>query len=337
MWFQLSSLRSILNVSTALRQAVVRTPWYAKRKSYKVLFWREITPLAIPIFLENTCVLLMGVLSTFLVSWLGKEAMAGVGLGLTISRYIGAVAIIWVLMIGFNPALRIPLKSYLKPLNFGIIWEVMGIGIPASIESVLFNGGKLLTQMFVAGMGTNVIAGNFIAFSVAALINLPGNALGSASTIITGKRLGTGQIGQAERQLRHVFWMSTIVLTAIAWGTAPFAGLFASFYTQEQDVKEVVKVLLWLNAAFMPIWAAAWVLPSGFKGARDVRFAMWVSMLGMWGCRVVAGYTLGIVLGMGVVGVWLGMFLDWAVRGALFYWRLVSGRWLWRYPRVKRE
>jgi Na+-driven multidrug efflux pump len=34
----------------------------------------------VPIFLENTCVLLMGVLSTFLVSWLGKEAMAGVGL-----------------------------------------------------------------------------------------------------------------------------------------------------------------------------------------------------------------------------------------------------------------
>lgn len=51
-----------------------------KRKSYRVLYWREISPLAVPIFLENTCVLLMGVLSTFLVSWLGKEAMAGVGL-----------------------------------------------------------------------------------------------------------------------------------------------------------------------------------------------------------------------------------------------------------------
>jgi putative MATE family efflux protein len=462
----------------------MRTPWYRKRKSYRVLFWREITPLAVPIFLENTCVLMMGVLSTFLVSWLGKEAMAGVGLadsfnmvvmsffaaidlgttvvvafslgkldseraraatrqslvimtlfaivlaavihyfgtqiidfiagaataevkalaltyleltvisypaaaialigsgalrgagntkipllinggmnilniiissiliyglwgwkgmgfagaglGLTISRYIGAVAIIWVLMIGFNPALRISLKSYFEKLNFSIIWEVMGIGIPASIESVLFNGGKLLTQMFVAGMGTNVIAGNFIAFSVAALINLPGNALGSASTIITGKRLGKGQIGQAERQLRHVFWLSTLLLTAIAWGTAPFAGLFAAFYTQEEDVKEVVKVLLWLNAAFMPIWAASWVLPAGLKGARDARFAMWVSMLGMWGCRVVAGYTLGIMLGMGVIGVWLGMFLDWAVRGVFFYWRMASGRWLWKYPKPQK-
>jgi len=31
------------------------------------------------------------------------------------------------------------------------------------------------------------------------------------------------------------------------------------------------------------------------------------------------------------------MFLDWAVRGALFYWRMVSGRWLWKYPRKKPE
>jgi putative MATE family efflux protein len=469
-----------LKLYATVRQAVEHTPWYPRRKSYRTLFWREITPLAVPIFLENTCVMLMGVLSTFLVSWLGKEAMAGVGmadsfnmvimaffaavdlgttvvvafslgrrqgkraraatrqslvlmtlvaillavlihtvgkdivdfiagaaspevktlalnyleltawsypaaaialigsgalrgagntripllinggmnilniiissiliygvfswpglgfagagLGVTFSRYIGAIGILWVLMKGYK-SLRISLRSYFRPLNFNILYEVLGIGIPASVESVLFNGGKLLTQMFVAGMGTSVIAGNFIAFSIAGLINLPGNALGSASTIIVGRRLGKGQTGQAERQLRHVFWLSTLGLTAIAWLSAPFAGLMASFYTHDPQVKQVVKELIWLNALFMPIWAASWVLPSGLKGARDARFAMWVSMLGMWGCRVVVGYTLGVLLGWGVIGVWLGMFLDWMVRAALFYWRMVSGRWLWKYPR----
>jgi Na+-driven multidrug efflux pump len=69
-----------LNVTSAVSQVLGRTSWFKKRKSYRVLYWREISPLAVPIFLENTCVLLMGVLSTFLVSWLGKEAMAGVGL-----------------------------------------------------------------------------------------------------------------------------------------------------------------------------------------------------------------------------------------------------------------
>ncbi|MBS0847002.1 EmmdR/YeeO family multidrug/toxin efflux MATE transporter [Citrobacter sp. JGM124] len=473
-----------MKLSEVLQRGVRKSPWGAKRKAHRVLLWREVMPLAVPLFLENACVLLMGVFSTFLVSWLGQDAMAGVGLadsfnmviiaffaaidlgtmvvvafsfgkldperaraaarqslvlmtivafilaavihiagpliintiagdatpavkalalsylqttvwsypaaaitliasgalrgagntklpllinggmnilnivissiliygafgwsgigfvgaglGLTLSRYIGAIAIIMVLMSGFNPALRITLRSYFAPLNWGILLEVMGIGIPASVESVLFNGGKLLTQMFVAGMGTSVIAGNFIAFSVASLINLPGNALGSSSTIIVGRRLGKGEIGQAERQLRHIFWLSTLVLTLIAWGSAPFASLLASFYTDDPQVIHVVVVLLWLNAAFMPIWAASWVLPAGLKGARDARFAMWVSMVGMWGCRVIAGYTLGVVLGMGVVGVWLGMFLDWAVRGACFYWRLASGRWLQKYPRPQK-
>ncbi len=469
------------NIRSSVSHQIQRTKWYPKRRSYRVLFWREITPLAVPIFFENMCVLLMGVLSTFLVSWLGKEAMAavglaesfsmviiaffaavdlgttvvvafslgkrnpkraraatrqsltlmtlisvllavgiefsgqgiidviagsadpqvkslaltylritawsypaaaivligsgalrgagntkipmiinggmnilnimlssvliygcfswgglgfiGAGLGMTISRYIGAAIVIVVLMVGFNPALKISLKSYFGRMDLGILKEVLGIGLPASIESVLFNGGKLLTQVFVAGMGTNVIAGNFIAFSIVSLINLPGNALGSASTIIIGTRLGKGQIGQAERQLTHIFWLSTLGLCALALVSAPFAGLLAAFYTNEPDVIDVVKILVWLNAAFMPFWAASWVLPAGLKGARDARFTMWISLLGMWGCRILAGYALGIMLGMGVVGIWLGMFLDWIVRGAFFYWRMVSGRWLHKYPR----
>lgn len=467
------------NLSVSLQQAIKRTAWYPKRRSSRVLFWREITPLAVPIFFENLCVLLMGVLSTFLVSWLGKEAMAGVGLadsfnmvvisffaaidlgttvvvafslgklnreralsaarqsliimtvfavllalaiefigpqiidliagkaepevkalalsylqitawsypaaaialigcgalrgagntkipmlinggmnilniiissvliygcfswhglgfvgaglGLTISRYLGAAAVIYVLVIGFVPALKISIKSYFTRLDMNILREVLGIGVPASIESVLFNGGKLLTQIFVAGMGTDVIAGNFIAFSIVSLINLPGNALGSASTIIVGTRLGRGQLGQPERQLRYIFWMSTFFLCALALLTVPFAGVLAQFYTRDEDVIDVVKILVWLNAAFMPFWAASWVLPAGLKGARDARFTMWVSLLSMWGGRIVAGYLLGIVLGFGVVGIWLGMFLDWMIRGGFFYRRMNSGRWLWKY------
>jgi putative MATE family efflux protein len=463
-------------------QAIKRTAWYPKRRFYRTLFRREITPLAVPIFIENLCVMLMGVLSTFLVSWLGKEAMAGVGLadsfniiiisffaaidlgttvvvafslakrngkraraatrqslalmtvlslvlvfaielwghliidliaggaepkvkalalsylqtsawsypaaaialigsgalrgagntkipmlinggmnilnivissvliygafsweglgfvgaglGLTISRYIGAIGVIYVLMIGFNASLKISLPSYFRRWDSKILMEVLGIGVPASIESVLFNGGKLLTQVFVAGMGTDAIAGNFIAFSIASLINLPGNALGSASTIITGTRLGRNQVYQAERQIRHVFWLASLCLCVLAFMTVPLSGVLARFYTRDPDVISVTQHLIWLNAAFMPIWAASWVLPAGLKGARDARYTMYVSMFSMWGARVVVGYALGIMLGMGVVGVWLGMFLDWAVRGVCFWWRLKSGKWLDNYRKM---
>ncbi|PXW47535.1 putative MATE family efflux protein [Erwinia sp. AG740] len=469
----------ISNAAKQLLSTLKNTAWYKKRHSNRVLLWREITPLAVPIFIEGLCVVLMGIFSTFLVSWLGKEAMAavgladsfnmliiafftavalgtavvvafslgqrnrkqarhaarqsisllvlisvllvilveiagqciidliagsaepavkslaltflrltvwgypalavtlvgcgalrgagntrlpmviniwmnilnilfsglliygvaswqglgfiGAGLGITLSRYVGAFCVVFALTKGFNGALRIPFQSYFAPFTTAILYEVLSIGIPASIESVMFNVGKLITQRFVAGMGTEVIAGNFIAFSIVALINLPGNALGSTSTIVVGSRLGKGQRMQPERQLKYIFWLSNIGLCALALLSVPTAGLLAAMYTNEPEVIQVVKHLLWLNALFMPVWAASWVLPAGLKGAKDASYTMWVALAGMWGCRVIAGYILGIMLGFGVVGVWMGMFFDWIVRGVLFYHRMVSGKWLWRY------
>lgn len=126
-------------------------------------------------------------------------------------------------------------------------------------------------------MGTSVIAGNFIAFSILALINLPGNALGSASTIITGHyRASAGKWADnlSRNPASPLFYLSTISMTAIVWLSAPFSDIIVSIYTHDPDVNDVVVLLIWLSAVFMPILAISWVLPAGFKGARDVRFAM---------------------------------------------------------------
>ena len=83
------------------------------------------------------------------------------------------MAILWVLAIGFNPALRISLKSYFKTLNFSIIWEVMGIGIPASVESVLFTSGRLLTKCSLPGWGPVLLPGILSRFQLRLLSTYP--------------------------------------------------------------------------------------------------------------------------------------------------------------------
>ncbi len=134
-------------------------------------------------------------------------------------------------------------------------------------------------------MGTSVIAGNFIAFNCGSY-QLTRKCARLCFYDHSRPKVGGRADSASKIQLRHVFWLSTLGLTAIAWLTAPFAGVMASFYTQDPQVKHVVVILIWLNALFMPIWSASWVLPAGFKGARDARYAMWVSMLSMWGCRL---------------------------------------------------
>lgn len=227
-----------------------------------------------------------------------------------------------------NPSLRMPINAFIQPFSLLITREILAIGIPASIESLMFNIGKLITQVMVAGMGTVAMAGNVITFSALLFINIPGNALATAATILIGQRLGQNRSQTAQIEMQLLFWLASIALIVLALVCLPFASAIAHLYTDDQAVINVVVNLIFLNALMMPIWAASFVLPSAFKGGKDVKYSMWVAILSMWGGRIVLGYLFGIHWQMGIYGIWLGMFADWWIRGLLFLYRMVTQRWL---------
>ena len=48
----------------------------------------------------------------------------------------------------------------------------------------------------------------------------------------------------------------------------------------------------------------------------------------MWAFRLVLGVVLSKNMGMGLVGVWIAMYVDWVVRAVCFVLRYRSGRWM---------
>ncbi|WP_105901227.1 EmmdR/YeeO family multidrug/toxin efflux MATE transporter [Vibrio gangliei] len=257
--------------------------------------------------------------------------LLGAGLGVSLARWVGAGIILAYL--AKNSRFVIPFKLYFTQFSRKTLSDILGIGIPASVESLMFNIGKMITILMVAGMGTVAMAGNVIAFSIILMINIPGNTLGMAATVIVGKRLGQNRPKMAQQELMLIFVASTILLVVSTLLFVPFIHQIAQLYTSEESVIDVVVNLFYLNALFMPIWAASFVLPAAFKGAKDVKFTMWAAIISMWGCRICCGYLFGVVLGFGVYGVWIGMFSDWIVRGSLFFIRLSKQKWLARYYR----
>ena len=76
--------------------------------------------------------------------------------------------------------------------------------------------------------------------------------------------------------------------------------------------------------------ALSFTLSNALRAAGDATFTMIVSIASMWIFRVGSSYFFGIVLQMGVLGIWIGMFVDWGARSALFGWRFLTGKWLQR-------
>lgn len=249
----------------------------------------------------------------------------GAAIGIAIARITGAIAVIIVLLRGTR---LLKLKNVNKfKFNTELLKPIFFVGIPASIESLLFNGGKLITQIFIVGMGTTSIASNTITNSIANMLNIPGNSLSIVATALIGQYMGRRNTQEAEKCLSYIIKASTVFLSVLAFASVPFTRFIVSLYTQNSDIITISVKLLKINALCSPLWSIAFVLPAGLKGAGDAKYTMVTSIIGMWLFRIATGYILGIPLGLGVIGIWLGMYIDWVVRGILYVLRFKGGKW----------
>ena len=69
------------------------------------------------------------------------------------------------------------------------------------------------------------------------------------------------------------------------------------------------------------------VLVQCLQAAGDIRIPVFVGVFGMWMFAVTLSYYFGIVLGWGLVGVWIAMAIDEIIRALIFVWRWQSGKW----------
>ncbi|MCY7388912.1 MAG: MATE family efflux transporter [Burkholderiales bacterium] len=204
---------------------------------------------------------------------------------------------------------------------------IFSVGIPVSMESMIFNGGKLIVQIYIAGMGTAAIAANFIAFSIASFINIPGAALAVALTTLVATDAGRGDFSAARRTIWHVMRVGWIAMAIVGTIFFPLAPWLVAQYSQDPAVIELGALLVRMNCLFLVCYPTTFILPNGFRGAGDARFTVLTTFTGMLIFRLVLGYVLGVTLQFGIVGVWCGVIADWFVRSLMYIVRLRGTKW----------
>ena len=85
--------------------------------------------------------------------------------------------------------------------------------------------------------------------------------------------------------------------------------------------------MLYHSICCMIIHPLSFCLTNGLRAANDVRFTMTVSICSMWICRIVMAYVLSLYFGLGLMGIWIAMTIDWLVRAIFFSTRVLSGKW----------
>lgn len=252
--------------------------------------------------------------------------VAGVAIPSLISRFLASIIILYFICNTKNQ-IYIKLKSKIH-LNVVMIKKILHIGIPNGLENGLFQLGRVLVVGIIASFGTVQIAANAVANNIDSMGCIPGQAISLAMITVIGQCVGAGDYKQSEyytKKLMKISYAFTSSINAIIILILP---LLLAIYHLSDDTLELAKILIWIHCVCaIFLWPASFTLPNTLRAANDVKFTMISSIASMWIFRIVTSYVLGKWMGMGAIGVWIAMILDWIFRIICFVWRYCSGKW----------
>lgn len=194
------------------------------------------------------------------------------------------------------------------PLLLPLVKLGLPIGLAIFIEVSLF----CVIALFIASIGTQVVAGHQIALNVASMVFMIPLSLALALTVRVGFNLGQNNLPGVHHALRG--GMALIILLALVNSTlmVVFREQIAGIYTNDAGVIALASALL--------VFAAVFQLSDGLqvgangvlRGLHDTAVPMLLTVVAYWLLGLPIGYVLGLTswltpFPLGAQGFWVGL------------------------------
>ena len=263
------------------------------------------------------------------ISLFGWFDLPNLGLqGVAISTLVGRLVGIFVLAYMLSQKAKV--KIYFKKLlvvPFEILKKILSIGLPSAGENLLWMAQYMVAFGFVASMGEASLSVQTIYFQITLLILLCGASISVANEVIVGHLVGANEFNEAYtrtfRALRLGVFI-TLVVVLIA-------------YALKHQIIDALNLNENLRAIMLPLFTLSIFLEAGrtfkivivnaLRASGDAKFPLSTGLIFMWGLSLPLGYFLGIYLGWGIIGVWIGFCADEWLRGLANTWRWRSKKW----------
>ena len=250
----------------------------------------------------------------------------GAALGSLVGRGCAGLCVVLLLL---DKRLKVHLiKPSLPLINTRMMKKILFIGIPNGLENGMFQLGKILVVSVISAFGTVQIAANAVAGNVDAFGIIPGFAIGLAMITVVGQCTGAGDNAQAmyfAKKLHRLAEAVMFIYNALILVLLPY---ILNLYVLSDETRSLARLLITIHVCCaMFLWVPSFTLPNALRAGNDVKYTMTVSVISMWAFRVLFGIILGKWAGLGVLGIWIAMIIDWIFRAIMFYTRFRSRKW----------
>jgi MATE family multidrug resistance protein len=223
-----------------------------------------------------------------------------------------------------------PMRDQLRKLRWSgsAAREVWNQGVPNGLQFIMEVGSFLILTVLVARMSAVDAAAHQMVLHLVNVSFLPAHALAESAAVLVGQAVGAGRDMLVPKVARRALAIgagySTVVLIGYAFlgrsiATAMSAG--------DSALAERATLLVYVGLAFLVADAANVIARGVLRGASDVRYAAVVGIATSWLTTPPLTWLLGIHLGLGVVGGWIGLAVEIVAGASVFWLRVLRGGW----------
>ncbi|MFZ2635368.1 MAG: MATE family efflux transporter [Rectinemataceae bacterium] len=215
----------------------------------------------------------------------------------------------------------------LRP-NFPMLKRIIRIGFPSAAEQFALRVGLLMFTVTVTSLGTAVFAAHQIVLSVLNLSFVNGQAFGIAATSLTGQALGRGEPESAITSSAACRKIGSLISTSMGVLMLVFRYQLMGLFTVDPEIIALGAKVMIFAACVQPFQSSFQIYAGALRGAGDSLYPAISLAAGILIVRPLLSYLGVSVLGLGLIGAWLALFLDQTVRFFLIRVRFASGKWV---------
>lgn len=253
-----------------------------------------------------------------------RLGVSGAALTNVFSQALGTSIAFWILFSG-RTRLKLTVKNF--RLDGAVIWRMIKVGIPASINSMQRSFVNIVMMWFIVPFGTLAVAAHTIGQRVEMIILMTGLGFGQAAGVLSGQNLGAQQPERAAKTAWLASGLVTIFMALAALAVLLWAENMVSIFNAEPGLVEIASTFLRIAAAGFLVLGVAAVLTDCLNGIGDTMIPMVASLTTMWGAQVPLAYLLPKYTNMGLYGIRWAMVVALAIRALTYIVYFLLGRW----------
>ncbi len=248
----------------------------------------------------------------------------GAALAFAITRILMAISYLVLL---FFQKRKIQPKIGFRPLNLKSVLALFKLGIPASMEQILFATGLLVFSGMVLTLGTKTFAAHRIALNIESISFVIGWGFAMAATVLVGQCRGRLNDKRAFEIAIEILKLGAVLMGAIGLLLFIFSKPMVMLFTNDIEVILASTKVLQIIAIMQIFLATHFIMAGSLRGAGDTRFPMFTASVGAWLIRIPITYLLVFVYEWGLIGAWIAMSADILFKAILNFLRFYSKVW----------